>query len=272
MKAADTAPEEAWLAALNAGDSESAWNLFIDEYRRLIFATIRHYTRDHDEVMDAFAQVCGALRHDRLARLRKYWDRPTHTARFPTWLVTVVRHQVIDWMRQHVLHQRPRFVGSLSPLQQQIFESVFVQQRSHVETYEFLRATADSALSFGAFVRELRATYRAVDASGWTGFAREIAAPLPLSESVSLLESSPEEGPDPAVLLDTRLRITSALSSLEPDERLAVELFVVYGMPAAAVAHIVRWPNAKAVYNRVYRALATVRATLNSQGIRREDL
>lgn len=204
---ADTAHEERWSEALTAGDSETAWNLFIDQYRRLIFAAIRHYAHDHDEVMDAFAEVCGALRRDNLAKLRKYWDRPTHTARFSTWLVTVVRHQVIDWMRRHSSHQGPHIVESLS--------------LSDTEVY----------INLGA-----------------------------------------DEAPDPAVLADTRRRIKSALNSLEPDERLAVELFVVHGMPAATLAKVMRWPNAKAVYNRVYRALAAVRAHLNGQGIRREDL
>lgn len=270
VKVAGTAPEEMWLAALKAGDSESAWNLFIDAYRRLIFATIRHYTRDHDEVMDAFAEVCGGLRRDDLARLRKYWNRPTHTARFSTWLVTVVRHQVIDWMRQHAFRARPRLPGALSPLQQQIFEYVFIQHRSHVEAYELLCTASGPAFSFGGFLRELRATYRAVDASG--RLAREIAAPEPLCESETLLDDVAEEAADPAVTLDTRIRIRSAMSLLESDERLAVELFVVYSMPASAVAHALRWPNAKAVYNRVYRALAAVRASLNGQGIRRQDL
>jgi RNA polymerase sigma factor (sigma-70 family) len=272
LSVADTARDEPWLTALKAGDSDTAWNLFIVEYRRLIFATIRHYTRDHDEVMDAFAEVCGALRSDSLARLRKYWDHPVHTARFPTWLVTVVRHQVIDWMRQHVLRPRRRFHSSLPRLQQQIFEFVFIQHHSHVETYELLRASSEPTLSFGAFVRELRATYRAIDATRPASFAREIAGPLPLLASDALINAGANDTPDPAVILDTKLRITTALNSLAPDDRLAVEMFVVYGMPAAAVARVLQWPNPKAVYNRVYRGLARLRASLMRQGIRREDL
>src|SRR5690242_3480919 len=114
----DTAPDEPWLEALRAGNPNSAWDLFIGRYRGLIFATIRHYTRDRDEVMDAFADVCSGLRRDNLARLTKYWDRHTHTARFSSWLVTVVRHLVIDWARQHIVRRRPRFHIALSSLQQ----------------------------------------------------------------------------------------------------------------------------------------------------------
>lgn len=268
----DIAPEESWLEPLRAGNADRAWDLFIGRYRALIFATIRHYTRDHDEVMDLFAQVCSGLRHDRLAKLLKYWDRPTHTALFSSWLVTVVRHQIIDWGRQHAFRRRPRPHLRLSDLQQRIFEFVFLEHRSHVEAYELARSTIDPTLSFRAFVHELRATYRAVDATGRTVLAREIAGPAPLPVDESGIQSADGDAADPAVILDTRLRITNALSSLEPDERLAVEMFVVHEMSAAAVARALRWPNAKAVYNRVYRALGALRETLKRQGIGRDDL
>ena len=48
---------------------------------------------------------------------------------------------------------------------------------------------------------------------------------------------------------------------------LAVRLFVVDGLRAAEVALIVGWPHAKAVYNRVERALRAMRAALEDQGI-----
>ena len=34
---------ESWIALLEAGDSEAAWDRFIERYRRLIFGAIRHY-------------------------------------------------------------------------------------------------------------------------------------------------------------------------------------------------------------------------------------
>ena len=272
MSKADVAPEESWLQALRAGDPDRAWDIFIGEYRALIFAIIRHYTHDHDEVMDVFAEVCSGLRHDSLARLKKYWDQPTHTARFSTWLVTVVRHLIIDWMRQHVLRRRAHFPASLSRLQERIVEFVFLQHRSHVETYELIRSTIDPALSFADFVRELRATYSAIDQSRGSAAAREMVGAPPIFVSDDEVEIAAEDVPDPVEILDAQRRITNALSSLEPDERLAVEMFVVHEMPAAAIARALGWPNAKAVYNRVYRALGAVRAVLKREGFRREDL
>ena len=66
--------------------------------------------------------------------------------------------------------------------------------------------------------------------------------------------------------------IAAALANQPDDVRVAVDLFVVEGMAAADVALAVGWPNAKAVYNRVSRALASLRAALLREGIGRGDL
>ena len=59
---------EDWLPPLQQGHSEVAWNRFLTRYRRLIFASIRHYTHDYDDGMDLFAYVCEKLRADKEMR------------------------------------------------------------------------------------------------------------------------------------------------------------------------------------------------------------
>ena len=106
-----------WVAELQAGRPEPAWDRFLDRYRRLIFSAIRHYAEDYDDVMDVFAQVCEALRADDLRRLRSYVDQPDHRARFSTWLVTVVRHLRRRRRRRPPQFQlRPRCKGCLRRL------------------------------------------------------------------------------------------------------------------------------------------------------------
>jgi DNA-directed RNA polymerase specialized sigma24 family protein len=43
-------------------------------------------------------------------------------------------------------------------------------------------------------------------------------------------------------------------------------------LSAADIARILGLPNAKAVYNRVYRGLELLRSTLEKSGLRRGDL
>jgi RNA polymerase sigma factor (sigma-70 family) len=255
---------EDWAVELRQGRPEVAWDLLVSRYRRLIFAAIRHYAQDYDDVMDVFARVCEALREDDLRRLRVYVQGSDHTARFSTWLVTVVRHLTIDWFRHRDGRQRLSTVaGGLPPLQRRIFEHVFLAHKSHVEAYELIRSGDAPGLSFKEFQGELRATYRAVTGGRRGRLLRELGTAPP-----------PEEFDEPAGAdaPESRAQLERALGSLTAEDRVAVELYVLDELPAEAVAKVIGLANAKAVYNRVYRALAALREQLEQAGVRREDL
>jgi RNA polymerase sigma factor (sigma-70 family) len=251
---------DAWVHELRRGSSEVAWALFLDRYRRLIFAAIRHYAQDYDDVMDVFARVCESLREDDLRRLRTYAEEGNHRARFSTWLVAVVRNLTIDWFRHRDGRHRLSVVAErLPPLQRCIFEHVFLERRSHVEAYEFIRTGASPTLSFRQFLSELRATYAAVTSGRRGRLLAELGAPVPNDEEPQVPAS------DEVTIEDSGL-LEDALRSLSPEDRVAVQLYVVEEMPAADVARVVGLPNAKAVYNRVYRALAVLRGQLERVG------
>lgn len=247
---------ESWKVELQRSRYDAAWDLFLDRYRRLIFSAIRHYAQDYDEVMDIFARVCEALREDNLRRLRTYMQQPVHHARFSTWLVTVVRHLTVDWFRHRDGRCRLSTVAAeLPPLRRRIFEHVFQHKRSHVEAYELMRSAEDIDLPFGQFLLEVSATYRAVTSGRRGQILRELGGSTPpLTETME----------EATTVSERREELQDALSALSPDERVAVELYVIEEMPAEAVARVVGWPNAKAVYNHVYRALAAMREQLSS--------
>src|SRR5439155_5954951 len=111
--------------------------------------------------------------------------------------------------------------------------------------------------------------YRAVS-HGRRGFlAADLAGPAAVAP-----DDLPDTGttPAPDTTTETSPHLLDALRGLPADEQVAVQLFVIEELPAAEVARLVGWPNAKAVYNRVSRALATVKQDLEAQGIRRQDL
>jgi len=251
-----------WVAELQAGRPEPAWDRFLDRYRRLIFSAIRHYAEDYDDVMDVFAQVCEALRANDLRRLRSYVDQPDHRARFSTWLVTVVRHLTVDWFRHRDGRRRLSAVAErLPPLQRRIFEHVFLDRRSHVEAYELIRSNGTSALTFGQFLVELRATYAVID--GRRGrVLRELGGLLPP-------DAEPAGDGEGA---ERRELVQQLLGSLSAQDRVALELHIVEELPAEQIARVLGLPNAKAVYNRVHRALAVLRARLALGGLQRHDV
>jgi RNA polymerase sigma factor (sigma-70 family) len=248
---------ERWLEDLEEGRSEAAWDAFIERYRALVFAAIRHYLCDPDDVMDAFTWVCEGLRKDDFRRLRSYSKGSLHRARFTTWLVTVVRNLTVDWIRHRNGRARPSAASrSLPALQRIIAEEVFGEGSSHVEAYERIRSRDAPDLTFGEFLKELAAVHRLAS-------PRELRSPEP---------AQPPGWVDPAAGRETREILTGALGSLPAEDRVAVEMYVLDELPAVDVARVLGLSNAKAVYNRVYRALLAVRHALERAGISREDL
>jgi RNA polymerase sigma factor (sigma-70 family) len=254
---------EGWRAELEAGNHEAAWDAFLSRYRRLVFAAIRHYLHEPDDVMDAFTWVCEGLRQDDLRRLKAYAEPSAHKARFTTWLVVVVRHLCIDWLRRRNGRLRPGLATTALPdIQRRICDEVFRRRRSHAEAFEVIRSRDEPSLTFPRFLKELAAVYRAVMPR--TGrLPEELAAPF---------HSERARDQDDALMWHSRAALETAMRGLPDLDRVAVEMYVVDGVSAADVARILGLSNAKAVYNRVYRALGALRERLEAAGLRSEDL
>lgn len=250
-------PVEAWAHRLASGDREGAWNALLDAYRGLIFSTIGRVVRDADDRMDVFALVCERLRDDDFRRLRTF--DPVGPARFSSWLVTVVRNTAVDWHRRAHGRRHPRaFEERLPPVQRTLFQHLRGTGMTYVEAYESMRSAGTFQGPFAAFLREVRELYRRAFADVGP-LARELVGSDPVFE----LAGEPVLPDD---VDDDRERVLAALGTLPDDVHAATLLFVVDGVPAERVAQIVGWPNRKAVYNRVYRALALVRRHLEEEG------
>ena len=254
-----------WMAELHRGNSDAAWDLFVARYRRVIFAAIHHYAHDPDDAADIFAWVCEALRTDDLRRLRQYVEQPRQGARVTTWLVTVVRHLTVDWFRHRDGRRHlSRIADALPPVRRRIFELVYIDRHSHVESYELIRGTVAPGLTFAEFLAELRVTHETVTAGRYGHVVRAMSGHSPDTPQV--------QAPISGETAERRAVLEDAVRSLATSERRAVDLYVIEERPAATVARMLGLPNAKAVYNRVYRALGVLRERLEKAGIRRGDL
>ena len=146
------------------GEPEAAWDAFVTRYRRLIFATIRHYTQDYDDGMDLFArESVKGCRRTRCAvygsGLRIPLPVPNSQRGSSRWSATSSSTGFATGTA------RPRLSSlaqKLPALQRRIFELVFLEGRSHVETYELLNTREGAGLTFREFNAQLRETYRVV--------------------------------------------------------------------------------------------------------------
>ena len=255
---------EAWLAKFEEGDTRTAWDLFTGQYRGLILATIRRLVPDRDDLMDVFSGLQSALAADDFARLRRYAQGAEPRPAVGPWLVAVTRNFTIDWLRARDGRRRVSIPGGLSAFQQLVFTTICIEGHSPAEAFELLRSRAPAPQSFREFLREVRAVHRVAPCPGETLARRKWNAPD--SEALAA------ETADPAASAEAAEWVAAALSRQPPDVRLAVQLFVVDGIGAGEVARAVGWPNAKTVYNRVYRTLAALRAGLEARGIGPGDL
>jgi len=256
-------PMETWVTKVAQGDCPGAWDDFLSCYRRLLLATIRRVIDDPEDTMDVFSATCQAFVSDDCQRLRTAATVARDGNRLVPWIVTVVRRLAIDWLRSRNGRRRITTPPGLTRLQRAMFTLHHVEGHSLTETFEVLRSRRQTAMPFHLFLREARALGRIVPSPGAPARPRR-HEPLPDDLTVS--------SPDPAVWADTVQHLQAALEELTPDLRLAISLFVVDGMAAAEVARIVGWPGAKAVYNRVYRALGGLRQRLLREGVSPHDL
>jgi RNA polymerase sigma factor (sigma-70 family) len=231
---------------------------FLARYHRLIGVVVARCVLLPEDARDAFVDVCDRLSQDDLARLRRFHEAPTHRAKFSTWLVVVVRNLAIDWRRARDGRARATPPPGLSALRERIYQLVLVERQPRVETYEALKARGVCDIPYPEFVREISATMRSVDSRRWAHLALMHGL---VPEEASTMSHAPD-----VERSEEAERLERALAQLTERERAAVQLFVVEGRPAAEVAQVVGLPNAKAVYNRVSRALATLRGLLSREG------
>jgi RNA polymerase sigma factor (sigma-70 family) len=246
------------IERLRDGDHEGAWNLFVDRYRRLIFSVIRRYATDPDEVMDLFAHICERLHANDLARLRRYPPDGSARASFSTWLVAVTRNLIVDWYRMRDGRSRAKGGDDLSPLARRIRDYVFTRGYSHRETQEVLCGSSGAGVGVAEYQRALRELHR------WLFSSAPGAAWRPVAVDGASYDPQASEAED----VDPAETAGQALQALSPDVRMAVTLFVVEEMPAADIARVLGLPNAKSVYNKVYRGIDALRRALAQGAVR----
>jgi RNA polymerase sigma factor (sigma-70 family) len=114
------------LPGLNSVDAGPAWARFIDCYSGQIMKSVRQFEYEQDRAHECFLYVCEALSDNGFRRLLAF--RTDGTARFRTWLGTVVFHLCVDWHRKEFGRaQMLPAISALPAFDQSVYHLYFEQ-------------------------------------------------------------------------------------------------------------------------------------------------
>jgi len=127
------------LNRLSSVDAGPAWVEFLDRYSQLIMNIANQFEYEQNRINDCFLFVCEQLNDDGFRRLLNFNTRGT--AKFRTWLGTVVFNLCVDWHRKEFgrLTLLPA-ISALPAFDQAVYRLVIEQGVKKETCFQTLRA------------------------------------------------------------------------------------------------------------------------------------
>ena len=242
--------------------------MFVEGYTPMLVALIeRAGVRDHDEAMEVYTLICERLTADGCARLRK---RDPAKGAIAAWLAVVVRHTIVDWVRQRA--GRRRLFGVIEELDgfhQQVFEQYFWEERPLAEIAEALSVQRRERVSLDRVLAAIDAIHQVLTPrhrSELISTAMRGRPPLSLDADEDEAFKEPvDDRPSPDELVSAQEKHAAferAMAALPPEDAAIVRLRYVHALSLAEVRRALHLPSLNE--NRVRAILDRLREMLAS--------
>jgi len=229
------------LHRLSSVDAGPAWVEFLDRHAQLIMNTANQFEYQQDRVDECFIFVCEKLNDDGFRRLLNF--NTTGTAKFRTWLGTVVFNLCVDWHRKEFgrVSLLPA-ISALPAFDQSVYRLVIEQGMNKEASFQTLRA------DFPDLSRELVATALSrihsllTPRQRWQisvrNRGRKQSRTVPVRGRLERLPD-PGFGPDTAAQKQQELKdLQGAVSQLPADQRLLLQLRFQEGLSLKKIAKL----------------------------------
>jgi len=254
---------------LREGD-ETAWTNFIDLFAPLLLQAARSVEHDSDHAADAFVFICEQLRERRSSRLRTY--DAARPGSFKTWLRTVAVNLARDARRRRVGRFREwAATARLPQLEQRVFRLRYGLGFSFDQTLAILVPEFPGLTESHLAEADARVTRTVTSQQRWALISRHpqfqsLTEPEDSEHQPPVDPAADEPGPeDLALLRESRNRLTSALATLDPEDRLLIRLHFERGATLATLATMFGLSNPQAMHRRLRGVLQRLRRILGER-------
>jgi RNA polymerase sigma factor (sigma-70 family) len=265
----DHPPIDDVLRRLRSRSPGEAWAVFLERYSPLLLDVVRLFERREDDAADCYLFICEQLSRRRFARLLCF--RPGGPARFSTWLCAVTRNLCLDWHRKEMgRHRVFASIARLSPLEQQLFQCLFVEPLTLEEAFLKLRSAfprltlAEMRDSADRVERALTSRQRWLLGVRRTRTGLAQAVPLDGAEDRMLWPAAREPDPETRFALqEARAALAAALAKLPPRQRLLVRLRFGRELTFEEIARLLRLDSPQHADRQIRQAVEALRKAMS---------
>jgi len=222
-------------------DAGPAWVEFLDRYAQLIMNTATQFEYRKNRVDECFLFVCEQLNDNGFRRLLNFKTRGT--AKFQTWLGTVVFNLCVDWHRKE--YGRVTLLPAISALpafDQSVYHLIIEQGESKETCYQTLRADCPDLSREMVAIAVNRIYSFLTPRQRWQIGVRNRGRKYTMGGSdQGQIERLPDPGFGPEVEAQTRQELEQlhgALSHLPPNQRLLLKLRFQEGLSLKRITQL----------------------------------
>ncbi|MDX1555371.1 MAG: sigma-70 family RNA polymerase sigma factor [Xanthomonadales bacterium] len=253
---ADHGDIEALLHRLNTAEAGAAWAEFIDRFSPLIIRAVRQFEFQQDRANDCYLYVCEHLCDNGFRRLLRFNTRGK--AQFATWLGSVIYHLCVDWHRQEYGRaQMLPAIAALPALERAVYRLHFEQALNREACLQTLRDEYPD-LSREMFSAAISQVFKVLTPrQRWQMNLRQQRKPMLRggNPDVVTLGTDLQNPRSETESVQRREQLAAAMTRLDPELRLVLNLRYVEGMTLQKIADLLKLRDAFRARRMVERAL-----------------
>lgn len=277
----DSTQPHPWIDSYRK-DPDSAWEMFISRYNKLVMAVIHKLVDDYDEAMDLYVYTLEKVKERDCKRLTDYSVKPRSYG-FDTWIAVVARNCCMDWFRKEKGRKRLlKCIENMPEIDQWTFRYTYWHKYSYDTTFLLLKSKHGFEGSFEELLSIVAQIENSLQRGTHWKFQQNWHSILP-ARSIESYESGQktEENPgtgekDPTthhlIREDTLRYMEEYFGSLSPEEQMIIHLHYYRDRSLREVARIMKLGSVWKVHRILHKALQKLKKNLLKKGIGPSDL